>query len=217
MGVVRSQISVSLDGYGAGPDQSVEHPLGIGGEGLHEWVIRLRSWRAAHGLEGGEEGPSSSVVDEIQAGLGATVMGRGMFGGGPGRWADDPAWTGWWGEEPPFRHPVFVLTHHPRPPLVQGQTTFTFVTEGIGAAVTAARAAAGDADVMIGGGPGTIDQALRAGVLEQLDLHVVPVLLGGGSRLFSDVGDPSRMRLEQVRAIEAPGVTHLRYRVGHAA
>jgi dihydrofolate reductase len=213
VGVVRSQISVSLDGYGAGPDQSVEQPLGIGGEGLHEWVIRLRSWRSAHGLEGGEEGASSAVVDEIQARVGATVMGRGMFGGGPGRWAADPAWTGWWGEEPPFRHPVFVVTHHPRMPLVQGQTTFTFVTEGVGAAVAAARAVAGDADVMIGGGPGTIDQALLAGVLEQLDLHVVPVLLGGGSRLFTEVGDASAIGLEQVRVIEAPGVTHLRYRV----
>lgn len=213
MGVVRSQISISLDGYGAGPHQSVENPLGIGGEGLHEWVIRLRSWREPHGLDGGEEGPSSAVIDEIQANVGATVMGRGMFGGGPGRWVDDPAWTGWWGEEPPFRHPVFVVTHHPREPLVQGATTFTFVTEGVAAAVAAARAAAGDADVMVGGGPATIDQALRAGVLEQLDLHIVPVLLGGGSRLFADVGDVSGLRLEQVRAIEAPGVTHLRYRV----
>jgi dihydrofolate reductase len=177
---------------------------------LHEWAFASDAWRATHGLEGGVETASSAVIRELHAGVGATVMGRNMFGGGHGPWATDPAWDGWWGEEPPYHHPVFVLTHHPRPPLELIGTTFTFVTDGFASAVAQARAAAGDLDVQIGGGADTIRQALAAGVLDQLDIHIAPVMLGSGERLFGGTAD---VRLEQERVIAAPGVTHLRYRV----
>ena len=210
MSKVRMQVTVSLDGFMAGPDQSLEAPLGVGGERLHTWVMELASWRRTHGLEGGTVTASTAVMDEVQAGVGATVMGRNMFGGGRGPWATDPAWNGWWGDEPPFHHPVFVLTHHPRPPLELIGTTFTFVTDGFASAMAQARAAAGDLDVSIGGGADTIRQALAAGVLDQLDVHVVPAMLGSGERLFGGTAD---VRLEQERVIAAPRVTHLRYRV----
>jgi dihydrofolate reductase len=154
---------------------------------------------------------SSAVVEELQANLGAEIMGRGKFGGGPGPWGDDP-WPGWWGEDPPFHMPVFVLTHHQREPLTLSDTTFTFVTDGIDAALEQARAAAGEKDLLIGGGAELINQYLAAGLLDELELHVVPVLLGDGARLFDNLGD-DEVQLEQLRAIEAPGVTHLKYRV----
>jgi dihydrofolate reductase len=208
---VRFQLAVSLDGYVAGPDQSVANPLGVGGMELHQWVFKLEAWRRQQGLEGGEVNASTPVVEEAQAGVGATVMGRNMFGGGPGPWPEDPPWNGWWGDNPPFHMPVFVLTHHPRQPLeMAGGTTFTFVTEGIEAALTQAREAAGGRDVLLGGGASVVQQYLAAGLVDEFELHIVPVLLGAGARLLENVGD---LHVQQVRAIEAPGVTHIRYRV----
>jgi dihydrofolate reductase len=213
MSKVRAHISVSADGYVAGPEQRLDEPLGVGGERLHEWVIALRAWREAHGREGGEVNASTPVLEESLANVGAEIMGRGKFGGGPGPWSDDE-WRGWWGEEPPFHMPVFVLTHHEREPLVLGDTTFTFVTDGIEAALDQAAAAAAGKDVMIGGGADVIDQYLAAGLVDELELHVVPLILGGGSRLFAGVGPD--IELEQLRAVEAPGVTHLKYRALNA-
>jgi len=211
MTTFRFQIAVSLDGYVAGLDQSEENPLGVGGESLHEWVIPLEAWRKPHGLEGGEVNASTPVMEEAQANMGATIMGRNMFGGGPGPWAGDPPWNGWWGDDPPFHTPVFVLTHHPREPLtMEGGTSFTFVTGRIDSALEQARRAAGSMDVLLGGGASVIQQYLAAGLIDEFELHVVPVLLGDGERLLENVGN---LKLEQVRAIEAPGVTHIRYRV----
>ena len=210
MSKVRVQISVSADGYVAGPNQSLENPLGEGGEGLHEWVVALQAWRERHGHEGGEVNASTPVAEEAFANVGATVMGRGMFGGGTGPWPDDP-WRGWWGDDPPFHTPVFVLTHHEREPLTLSDTTFTFVTEGVEAALDRARPAAAGKDVAIAGGADVINQFLGAGLVDELELHVVPLVLGGGARLFENLGpDP---RLEQLRAVEGPGVAHLKYRV----
>ena len=209
MSEIRVHISVSADGCVAGPDQSLENPLGVGGERLHDWIVALRAWRKPHGLEGGEVNASSPVVEESLANVGAEIMGRGKFGGGPGPWVDE--WQGWWGDEPPFHMPVFVLTHHEREPLTRSDTTFTFVTEGIEAALDRAREAAGGKDVVVGGGASVINQYLAAGLVDELELHVVPLVLGGGARLFDGVGPD--LQLEQVRAIEAPGVTHLKFRV----
>ena len=211
MSKTKAQISVSLDGFVAGPEQSEENPLGVGGEDLHSWVIPLKEWREPHGMEGGEQNASSDVVRERVANVGAEVMGRGMFGPpGGGPWGDDP-WTGWWGEDPPFHKPVFVVTHHEREPLTLSDTTFTFVTDGIESAVEQAKEAAGEQDILISGGGSTIGQCLAAGLVDQLELSVVPLMLGSGSRLFDGVG--SDLKLEQLRAVEAPGVAHLRYRV----
>lgn len=205
-------ISVSLDGFVAGPNQTLEEPLGKGGEGLHEWVFRLKSWRDAHGMEGGETGPDDDVIAEAVERAGATIMGRRMFSSGAGPWEDDPKANGWWGDEPPFHHPVFVLTHHPREPLELQGTTFTFVTDGIQAAVEQARAAAGAKEVHVAGGANVIQQYLGAGLLDELELHVVPLLLGGGVRLLDQVGD-APIGLELDRVAGSPHVTHLRYRV----
>ena len=212
MSKLRCHISISLDGFVAGPNQSEENPLGEAGERLHDWIVALRAWREPHGLEGGEVNASTPVVQESLADVGAEIMGRGKFGPpGGGPWGDDP-WPGWWGDDPPFHMPVFVLTHHQREPLTLSDTTFTFVTDGIDAALEQARAAAGEKDVLIGGGAELINQYLAAGLLDELELHVVPVLLGDGARLFDNLGD-DEVQLEQLRAIEAPGVTHLKYRV----
>ena len=211
MAQVRYSTSMSLDGYVAGPDQSSEHPLGVGGERLHAWMRELAIWRREAGMQGGVTNASSAVLEEGDDGLGAVVMGRNMFGGGPGPWGEDP-WAGWWGDDPPFHLPVFVLTHHPRPPLVcRGGTTFTFVTDGARSALDQAWAAARGADVAVSGGAGTARQLLADGLVDEVMLHLVPVLLGGGVRLF----DPplGASRLTQVRVIEAPGVTHLTYRM----
>ncbi|HXR29959.1 MAG TPA: dihydrofolate reductase family protein [Solirubrobacterales bacterium] len=213
MARLRCQISISLDGFVAGPSQSEEHPLGEGGEQLHEWVIKLKEWREPHGREGGETNASSAVVRESLENIGATVMGRNMFGGGPGPWGDDP-WSGWWGDDPPFHHPVFVVTHHEREPLqMEGGTSFTFVTDGIESALEQAKQAAGGRDVALGGGAEVAQQYLAAGLLDELLLNVVPVLLGAGTRLFDGLADVD-VALEQVAALEAPGVVHLKYRVG---
>jgi dihydrofolate reductase len=210
MAKLRFDISISLDGFVAGPNQSEENPLGVGGEELHEWVIALEAWRKPHGREGGEVNASTPVMEESLENVGASIMGRNMFGGGPGPWGDDP-WEGWWGDDPPFHHPVFVLTHHEREPLEKdGGTTFTFVTDGIESALEQATNAAGGKDVHLSGGADAANQYVSAGLVDEMELHVVPILLGGGARLLDDVGD---VQLEQVQAIDAPGVTHLRYRV----
>jgi dihydrofolate reductase len=209
MSLVTCHISISLDGFVAGPNQSMEDPIGEGGMRLHEWVFATDSWREQHGQDGGEHSADSEVVEEVVEGVGAYIMGRRMFGGGEGPW--DESWTGWWGEDPPYHAPVFVLTHHARDPLpMQGGTTFTFVTNGIESAVEQARTAAGDKDVAIAGGASAVQQHLAAGMLDELYLHVVPIILGAGERLLEDVGDPT---LEPVKVIASPTVTHIKYRV----
>jgi dihydrofolate reductase len=210
--MLKLDISMSLDGYVAGPDPSLEQPLGEGGEQLHEWALAAASWRESHGREGGETGADDELLREHLASIGATVMGRRMFSGGEGPWEDDPNADAWWGDEPPFHHPVFVLTHHEREPVTkEGGTTFTFVTDGIEAALEHAREAAGGKDVGVGGGASVAQQYLDAGLLDELHLHVVPVLLSGGVRLLDGVAPG---RLERVSATESPtGVTHLKYRV----
>jgi dihydrofolate reductase len=206
-------ISMSLDGFVAGPNQTLEQPLGEGGDQLHQWAFAAVSWRERHGLSGGERNPDSEVVEESLRATGATVMGRRMFSGGQGPWEDDTNANGWWGEDPPFRHPVFVLTHHAREPVtMQGGTTFSFVTDGIQAALEQARVAAGDKDVTIGGGAEVVQQYLAAGLLDELEIHLVPVLLGGGVRLLDNLG-AGQVELQSTRAIQSPTVTHLRYRV----
>jgi dihydrofolate reductase len=212
MGKVYADISMSLDGFVAGPNQTLEEPLGEGGERLHEWVFPLRSWRERHGLSGGEVGPEDELVEESLRNTGATVMGRRMFSGGAGSWADDPKADGWWGDDPPFGHPVFVLTNHPRDPVSkQGGTTFTFVTDGVESALEQARTAAGDKDVVIAGGGDTIQQFLTAGLIDELQIHVAPVLLGDGVRLFDQA--PSDVTLETITVLEGARATHLKDRV----
>ena len=211
MSLLKYSASMSLDGFVAGPDQGPDHPLGVGGERLHLWMRELAAWRRDAGMEGGVVNASTAVYEEGSGDVGAIVMGRNMFGGGPGPWTDPP-WNGWWGEEPPFRMPVFVLTHHPRAPLeCRGGTTFTFVTGGPAAALELARTAATGRDVAVSGGAGAARQFLSAGLVDELTIHLVPALLGDGVRLFEGDGIAT-LGLEQVRAVEAPGVTHLTYR-----
>ena len=216
MGKFRCHISISADGYVAGPNQSEEEPLGRGGERLHDWVVPLAAWREPHGKEGGEVNESTPIMEESLENVGAGLMGRNMFGPpGGGDWGDGE-WKGWWGDEPPFHYDVFIVTHHPREPVeMEGGTTFSFVTDGIETALQRAKESAGGQDVMLSGGAEIINQYLAAGLLDELDLHVVPVLLGGGARLFEDLGD-AEVALEQVRAVDAPGVTHVKYRVSTA-
>ena len=211
MSRLRLKLSMSLDGFVAGPRQSVDDPLGIGGMRLHEWVFPLAAWRAPHGLEGGEVNESTPVVEESLANVGATVMGRNMFGGHPGPWDAKEPWNGWWGVDPPFHHPVFVLTHYPREPLeLEGGTTFTFVTDGIEAALDRARHAAGGKDVALAGGASAAQQYLAAGLVDEMEINLVPTLLGSGERLFEGVGDDLH-GLELVRTVAAPMVTHLKF------
>ena len=211
MSKLRLKISMSLDGFVAGPSQSVDEPLGIGGMRLHQWVFPLTVWRAMHGLEGGEVNESTRVVEESLANVGATVMGRNMFGGHPGPWDARKPWNGWWGVDPPFHHPVFVLTHHAREPLeLEGGTTFTFVTDGIEAALEQARRAAAGKDVSLAGGARAAQQYLAAGLVDEMEINVVPTLLGSGERLFDGVGDDLH-GLELVRTVAAPKVTHLKF------
>jgi len=202
---------MSLDGFVAGPSQSVDNPLGIGGMRLHQWAFPLTVWRAMHGLQGGEVNESTPVMEESLANIGATVMGRNMFGGHPGPWNPGKPWNGWWGSNPPFHHPVFVLTHHPREPLeLAGGTTFTFVTDGIEAAIEQARRAAGETDVSLAGGANAARQYLAAGLVDEMELNLVPTLVGSGERLFEGIGDDLR-GLELVRTVAAPKVTHLKF------
>lgn len=212
MSPVTCQISVSLDGFVAGPRQSVENPLGEGGMRLHEWAFATEAFRDQHGSGGGEHSVDSEIAERGMQGIGAYIMGRRMFGGGEGPW--DESWRGWWGEDPPYHAPVFVLTHLPRAPLtMQGGTSFTFVAEGIDSALRQARAVAGDQDVAIAGGASAVQQYLAAGLLDELHLHIVPVMLGAGERLFDGVGDPT---LEPVEVVASPTVTHVKYRVASA-
>src|SRR5205823_684597 len=211
MSKLRFRISMSLDGFVAGPSQSVDNPLGLGGMRLHEWVLPLAVWRATHGLEGGEINESTRVVEESLANIGATVMGRNMFGGHPGPWDAKKPWNGWWGVNPPFHHAVFVLTHHAREPLsLEGGTTFTFVTDGIESALRQAREAAGGKDVSLAGGANAAQQFLAAGLVDEMEINLVPVLLGSGERLFDRVGD-NLFGLDLVRTVAAPNVTHLKF------
>jgi dihydrofolate reductase len=203
-------LAISLDGYAAGPDQSLDNPLGVGGNRLHEWAFATRSGRQMHGMDGGDEGLDDEYVAQGDVGIGATIMGRNMFGPIRGPWGSDE-WTGWWGDDPPYHHPVFVLTHHPRPSItMQGGTTFHFVDEGIEAALERAFDAAGGRDVRIGGGAATIQQYLRAGLIDDMHLVIVPTLLGSGERLFDHLdGGPDGY--ECVEFVSSPSVAHVRF------
>jgi dihydrofolate reductase len=204
---------MTLDGYVAGSNQSVENPLGEGAERLHDWLLKLKTFRAIHGdTNGGETGTNDDVLREAFENVGATIMGRNMFGGGPGPW-EKPLWKGWWQDSPPFHHAVFVLTHHAREPLsMQGGTTFFFVTDGIESALQQARHSANGKDVALGGGANAAQQYLAAGLIDELEIHVVPLFLGSGTRLFDNLGH-RKIKLEPIRTIATPSVTHLKYRV----
>lgn len=211
MSKLRLKISMSLDGFVAGPNQSVENPLGIGGNRVHEWVFDLAAWRAEHGLEGGTVNESTRVIEESRANMGATIMGRNMFGGHPGPWDPNKPWNGWWGEDPPYHHPVFVLTHYPRETLVlEGGNSFTFVTDGIESALDQARQAAGGKDVSLAGGAKAAQEYLKADLVDEMEISLAPTLLGSGERLFDGIGD-NLHGLELVRTIAAPDVTHLKF------
>jgi dihydrofolate reductase len=213
MGKLTLDITMSLDGFVAGPNQTIEQPLGEGGERLHEWVYGLATWRESHGRPGGETNADDDIVKESLGSTGAVVMGRRMFSGGAGPWEDDPNAGGWWGDHPPFGVPVFILTHHAREPVQkQGGTTFTFVTEGIDAALAQARAAAGGRNVQVSGGADVAQQYLREGLMDEVQIHIAPLFLGDGVRLFERLGG-ERPALEVTRVVESPAVTHIRYRV----
>jgi dihydrofolate reductase len=211
MSRLRLKISMSLDGFVAGPKQSVQDPLGVGGMRLHQWAFALETFRETHGIGGGTVNASTAVVEESLAGIGATIMGRNMFGGHPGGWDPARPWNGWWGDDPPFHHPVFVLTHHTREPLVmEGGTTFTFVTDGITAALAQARQAANGRDVSLAGGASAAAQYLAADLVDEMEISLVPILLGAGERLFDGVGDDLH-GLALARTVATPEVVHLKF------
>jgi dihydrofolate reductase len=211
MSKLRFRVSMSLDGFVAGPDQSAEQPLGVGGMRLHEWVFPLEAFRKTHGMKGGIANESTPVVEEWLANVGATVMGRNMFGGHPGPWSAKQPWNGWWGDDPPFHHPVFVITHHARDPLeLHGGTTFHFVTGGIESALAEARRAARGKDVSLGGGASVARQFFNAGLVDEMEISLAPILLGRGERFFDGTADDMH-GLELVRTVAAPGVTHLKF------
>ena len=211
MGKVFVDITVSLDGYVAGPNQTLEHPLGEGGERLHEWAYGLAAFRERHGESGGDVSADSALLEEALERTGGVVMGRRMYSGGSGPWEHDPNADGWWGDNPPFRVPVFILTSHPRGTVVmEGGTTFTFVTDGVSAALDQARATAGDKDISVAGGGQTVQQFLEAGLIDELQVHIAPLLLGGGVRLF---GDGRPVGLKRTRVIDSPAVTHLTFEI----
>ena len=199
-GKVTLDITMSLDGYIAGPNDEPENGLGDEGERLHEWVYELETWRKAHGLEGGEMNQDAEMLDELLNATGAVIVGKRMFDN-----------AGGWGEDPPFKVPVFVLTHEAREELTKGETTFTFVTEGPETALAQARAAAGDKNVSIGGGASTVQQFLEAGLLDEMRIHIAPLILGGGVRLFDNIG--AHLDLEPLPVHQSPRVTHLRFRL----
>jgi dihydrofolate reductase len=205
---LRFQISASVDGFAAGPNPSEEHPLGEGGEQLHEWVIKLAAWRESHGREGGEVNASTPVIAEALENVGATVMGRNMFGGGPGPWGERP-WEGWWGDEPPFHTPVFVLTHHPRPSIeMAGGTTFHFLDASPAEALAVAAEAAGGQDVRIGGGVTTVREFLAADLVDEVHVVIAPVVLGRGERLWDGLeGLEERFAIESTAS--PSGVVHV--------
>jgi dihydrofolate reductase len=209
---LRLSITMSLDGYVAGPNQSEENPLGVGAMEVHEWFFPLKAFREMHGEAGGEVNASSAVVEERQTNLGATIMGRNMFGPVRGPWPDQ-SWRGWWGEDPPYHHPVFVLTHHPREPLeMEGGTTFHFVSDGIESALTQAKEAARGRDVWLAGGASVVNQYLAARLVDEIDVSIAPLILGAGERLFEGL-DRGTLSLKQIRTVDAPGVTHIKYDV----
>ncbi|HEX5796962.1 MAG TPA: dihydrofolate reductase family protein [Candidatus Saccharimonadales bacterium] len=211
MGEVFADISVSLDGFVAGPNPTLKEPLGHGGEQLHDWVLRLQAWRKPHGKPNGETGPGNDLFQATIDRTGAVIMGRKMFSGGEGPWENDPNPDGWWGDNPPFHVPVFILTSHPREKVVKkGGTTFTFVTDGIESALAQAKVAVGDKDVSVSGGANVIQQFISAGLLHELEIHVVPILLGGGTRLLDNL-EPGK--LKKVRVIDHPLVTHLKFQL----
>jgi dihydrofolate reductase len=203
-------ITMSLDGFVAGPNPTLEEPLGDGGEQLHDWIVGLESWRKQHKVEGGEVNADDELVRATHERTGAFVMGRRMFSGGEGPWEDDPNAKGWWGDDPPFGAPVFVVTHHERAPITRGATTYTFV-DGIEQAIRQAQDAAGGRDVQVAGGGDVAQQALNAGLLDELLIHVAPMLLGGGVRLFDEARP--EVDVEIARVVASEGVTHLSYRV----
>lgn len=212
-------ISVSLDGYVAGPSPSAENPLGVGGDTLHEWTVATETFQQVHGRSGGESGVDDEINKEMFENTGAWIMGRKMFSGGEGPWESDSNADGWWGDAPPFRNPVFVLTHHSRETVkMKNGTSFTFVTDGIESALTQARKAAADKDILIGGGAKVIQQYLQDELVDELRLHVVPVFLGGGESLFGSGHTPSLQKWTLVRVVESPtGVIHSKYRVRKSA
>jgi dihydrofolate reductase len=200
--------AISIDGYSAGPSQDLQNPLGVRGLELMGWFFQTRTWRAMHGMEGGETGIDNDIAGQAFAGIGAWILGRNMFGPIRGPWPDD-AWKGWWGDEPPYHTPVFVLTHYARAPLkMAGGTEFRFVTEGIHAALKQATQAAGGLDVRLGGGVATVRQYLRAGLIDEMHLAMGPVLLGGGEHLLQDI-DLSALGYECVRSVAGERATHL--------
>jgi dihydrofolate reductase len=202
MGKVAVDITTSLDGFIAGPNDGLELPLGEYGELLHEWVYGLRAWREPHGLEGGETNRDSEILEESLADRGAVIVGRRMYDNARG-----------WGDEPPFHMPVFVLTHEAREPeSKEGGTTFTFVTDGVQSAFEQAKEAAGDKNILIGGGANTVQQFLKAGLVDEIQIHVAPLLLGGGVKLLDGLSS-DEVKLESTRVVESPVVTHLQYRV----
>jgi dihydrofolate reductase len=206
MTTVTSHITVSADGFAAGPDQDLDNPIGVGGSRLHTWMFETSTMTGE-----GERTVDDDAVDAILAGNGAYIMGRNMFGPGRGEW--DLDWKGWWGATPPYRAPVFVLTGHPREPLeMEGGTTFTFVTDGIESALKQARAVAGGKNVAIAGGASTVQQFIRAGLLDELTLHIAPVILGQGERLLDNLGSPT---FEQVKVTASSRATHVTYRIAY--
>ena len=203
MGKVIASQSISLDGYSAGVKAGRDNPLGDDGERLHEWLYGLDSWREPHGLEGGESNADADAIDEVFANLGAVIMGKTMFVTG-----EDP-----WGDEPPFHVPVFVLQHEPHEPIEKhGGTSFTFVHEGLEHAVRLAQNAAGDKDVLIAGGADAVQQFLSAGLIDELQIDLAPIVLGDGRRFIENL--PTDLHLQPIRVLDGPGATHIRYRVG---
>lgn len=200
--------TISLDGYGAGPNQNIENPLGVGGESLHDWMVATRSWQKMHGKEGGESGVDDDFAARGATAVGAWIIGRNMFGPIRGPWADTN-WKGWWGDNPPYHVPVFVLVHHARPPIrMEGNTTFHFVTGGIHEALNQARQSAGGRDVRIGGGVSTVQQYLRAGLIDELHIAIAPVLLGRGEMLFEGLDLPA-LGYDCVQFVGSKAATHV--------
>jgi dihydrofolate reductase len=202
-----SCFSISLDGFGAGPEQTLEDPLGIGGEALHEWFVPTRTFQKAHGKEGGTTGPDDDFAARQFANIGAWILGRNMFGPVRGPWPDEN-WKGWWGDNPPYHRPVFVLTHHARAPItMEGGTTFHFVTDGIESALAQARQAAEGKDVLLGGGAATIRQYLRAGLIDEMHVAISPVMLGSGEHLFAGI-DTIKLGYRRTEHVTTPNATH---------
>jgi dihydrofolate reductase len=200
--------AMSLDGYSAGPNQDLQNPLGVSGFDLMEWFLPTRAWRAMHGQDGGETGIDNDMAQQGFEGIGAWILGRNMFGPVRGPWPDD-SWKGWWGDEPPYHTPVFVLTHYPRAPLTMaGGTEFRFVTDGIESALAQAKAAAGDRDVRLGGGVAIVREYLRAGLVDDLHLAVRPVLLGAGENLFQGL-DLRSLGYACDKAVAGERATHM--------